>query len=50
MLSKDICCSDCRDQTILALKVTYEKADNEVMKNLVEGVLNDIIISKSNLS
>jgi hypothetical protein len=40
-----------KTKEILALEVTDEKVhDGKVMKNLVEGVLNNIIISKSNLS
>jgi hypothetical protein len=51
-LSKDTYVAvNIKTKEILALEVTDEKVhDGKVMKNLVEGVLNNIIISKSNLS
>jgi hypothetical protein len=51
-LSKDTYVAvNIKTKEILALEVTDGKVhDGKVMKNLVEGVLNNIIISKSNLS
>ncbi len=41
---------DIKTKEIIALEVTDEKVhDSKVMKNLVEGVLNNIMISRLNL-
>ncbi len=41
-LSKDTCCSKYKDQRNSCMEVTDEKVhDSKVMKNLVEGVLNN---------
>ena len=49
-ISKDTCRSEYKTKEILALKVTDEKVhDSKVMKNLVESVLNNNLISRLNL-